>query len=545
MDISSVLPALRDILHDAEAVRAFNELSNSEAERATVLLRRCLDAMPIDSPDSLATQTIIRNLQPSDAPPLQHRTPSESQEFDHLCDIYSLEPARRLLSPQHSTGQSIESAVADPTLPSILQAGTLSPIDEELSHSAIPPVSPHLPAFSWEEATSRPESRTLLSLSRCECFEHSSTGQHRPWCSQTTTPYPLLITTSTTPRADPRTSLPTTVSEISSPPLSIRSLTSTSRPLPTVPISHRPPVSHRYTPHDLPQVIVDSPVSTTTVSPTNILSPPLDTALTLATSVRPLEHDLDAAIRALTPAALTHGHAAIEQRHPNLFLPSINTPPDDDPDADSRGPSPIVATLPIDFSTCQARLQVLIEEEEKLLQDNWDVKFAASLRNANPPLVPLSLVDDLISSTFGTFLQIRTSHSLALAAIKPLSEHFHNLGSLKTLFILTRDIMARFSSLYPEYAQGLKNLHTIVEDAMEAHQGFRVWMEVGREILLLWTQTDSYVVQCRQRPTRTVYTPFFVDHSSDLKVTSVALVKLWNLSKESRETGIPMRFANN
>ena len=133
---------------------------------------------------------------------------------------------------------------------------------------------------------------------------------------------------------------------------------------------------------------------------------------------------------------------------------------------------------------------MLIEEEEKLLQDNWDVKFATILRNANPPLVPLGLVDDLISSTFGTFLQIRTAHSSALAAVKPLTENFNDLGSLETLFILTRDIMARFGSLYPEYAQGLKNLHTIVEDAMEAHQGFRVWMEVGREVLLLWTQTD-------------------------------------------------------
>jgi hypothetical protein len=102
MDISSVLPALRDILHDAEAVRALNELSNSEAEKAMVLLRQCLDAMPIDSPDSLATQTILRNLQPLDTPPLQHRTLSESREFDQLYEIYSLEPARRLLSPQPS-----------------------------------------------------------------------------------------------------------------------------------------------------------------------------------------------------------------------------------------------------------------------------------------------------------------------------------------------------------------------------------------------------------------------------------------------------------
>jgi len=127
---------------------------------------------------------------------------------------------------------------------------------------------------------------------------------------------------------------------------------------------------------------------------------------------------------------------------------------------------------------------MLVEAEEQFIRDNWDVKFATSLRNANPPLVPLSVVDDLISSTFGTFLQIRTAHLLALAAVRPLTEDFSDLGSLETLFILAGDIMARFSSLYPEYAQGLKNLHTIVEDATEEHQGFRVWMEVRHEILI-------------------------------------------------------------
>lgn len=464
-------------MHEAEAVRTLNELSNSEAYKATVLLRRCLDAMPIDSPDSLATQTILRNLQPLDTPLSRHRTLSESQVFDRLCDeiVYSLEPARRPHSRQPSATQSFESAVADPTLSSVSRTETLSPISEELSCPSIPPVSPRLPAFSWEGRPSMPESGSPLPLSRCECFEHSSTGQHRPRCSQTTTPYPALITSLPVRRADPRTSLPTTVSEISSPHLSMRSLTSTSRPLPAVPTFAfgRQSVS---TPHQyLPQAIVDSPISTTTVAPTNILSPPLDTASTSATS----ESDrLDAATSAVTRAVPTHWQVVIEQERPLLLLSPISNPPDDDPDADSCGPSPIVATPPIDFSICRARLQTLVEEEEKFIQDNWDVIFANSLRNATPPLVPLSLIDDLISSTFGTFLQIRTAHSLSLAAVKPLAEDFRDLSSLETLFILTRTIMARFSSLYPEYAQGLRNLHSIVEDAMEAHQSFRVWMEV-------------------------------------------------------------------
>ena len=482
MDIPSLLPALSDILHDAEAVRALNELSSPEAETATVLLRQCLDAMPVDSPDSLATQTILRNLQLTHVPPLQHRALPESREFDQFYDIDPLEPVPGFLSSQPPTAQSIESSVVDPVLPGNLEPETLSPIDEEHLRS--------LPTFSWEQFASTPESRAFLPLSRCECFEHSSTGQHRPWCSQTTTPYPPLITTPSIPRADPRTSLPTNVSEISSPPLSTRSLTSSARPLPAVPTFRRPSASHRDTPHDSPQVVVGTPISTTTITRSNILSPPSDTAPTPAISARPLE--LDAAIRALTPAVPTHEHTPIDQKRP-LLLPSyISSSPGRNPDPDARVPSPIIAVTipPIDFSTCQARLQVLIEEEEKFLQDNWDAKFANILRNANPPLVPLGLVDDLISSTFGTFLQIRTAHSSALAAVKPLAENFNDLGSLETLFILTRDIMASFSSLYPEYAQGLKNLHTIVEDAMEAHQGFRVWMEVGCEILLLWIQTD-------------------------------------------------------
>ena len=492
MNIPSLLPALSDILHDAEAVRTLNELSNWEAEKATVLLRQCLHAMPIDSPDSLATQTILRNLQPSHAPHLQHMTLSESPEFDQFCDIDPVEPVRRLLGPQFSTAQSLESNVADPILPNILQTETLSPINEELLNSSITPVSPRLPSFSWEELSSRPESRRLLPLSRCECFEHSSTGQHRPWCSQTTTPYPPLIIDPPIPRADPRSSVPTTVSEILSPFSSTRSLTSTSRPLPAVPVSHRPPASHRDTPHDLPQVVVDSPISAVTIIPTNIFSLPPDTAPTPATSVRPVESGLDAAIRALNATVQTHEHAPVEQKQSPLPPSLINSLPDADPDADSRGPSPIIAVaMPsIDFSTCLACLQVLIEEEETFLQDNWDSKFATILRNTNPPLVPLSVVDDLISSTFGAFLQIRTAHSLALAAVKSLLENFKDLGSIETLFTLTRDIMARFSSLYPEYAQGLKNLHTIVEEAMGTHQGFRVWMEVGREVSLLWTQTN-------------------------------------------------------
>lgn len=430
--------------------------------------------MSVDSPDSLATQTILRNLQLSHAPPLQHRAHPQSREFDQFYDIDPLEPVRGLLSSQPPTAQSIESCVVDPVLPANLRSETLSTIDEEHLRS--------LPTFSWAEFASTPESRAFLPLSRCECFAHSSTGQHRPWCSQTTTPYPPLITIPPIPRADPRTSLPTNVSEISSPPLSTRSLTSSSRPLPAVPTSRRPPTSHRDTPHESPQVSVGTPITRQ-----NILSPPSDTASTPATSARPLEPDLDAAIRALAPAVPTHEHAPIDQKRP-LLLPSYtSSPPDRNPDPDARLPSPIIAVTipPIDFSTCQARLQVLIEEEEKLLQDNWDAIFANILRSANPPLVPLGLVDDLISSTFGTFLQIRTAHSSALAAVKPLAENFNDLGSLETLFILTRDIMASFSSLYPEYAQGLKNLHTIVEDAMEAHQGFRVWMEVGCGFLLL------------------------------------------------------------
>ena len=514
MDISSLLPALSDILRDAEAVRALNELSNWEAERATVLLRRCLDAMPIDSPDSLATHIILRNLQPSCAPHLQHVTLSESPEFDQFCDIDTFEPVRRPRRPQPSTAQSLESNVADPILPNVLQTEILSPIDEELLRSSITPVSPRLPTFSWEELQG---SRRLLPLTRCECFEHSSTGQHRPWCSKTTTPYPPLITTPPIPRADPRTSLPTTVSELSSPPLSTASLTSTSRPLPAVPISQRPPTSNGDTPHNVLQVIVDSPISTMTMTPTNILSPPTDNAPTPDTSVRLLESDLDAAIRAITPTPLAHEHVPIEQKQPLLLPSPLNTPPDDDPAIDSRGPSPIIAVPrpPIDFSTCQTWLQVLIEEEEKLIQDNWDAKFATVLRNANPPLVPLSLVDDLISSTFGTFLQIRAAHSLALAAVKPLAENFNDLGSLETLFTLTRDIMARFSSLYPEYAQGLKSLHTIVEDAIEAHQGFRVWMEVGREVLLLWTQTNSMLFNIGRGP----HGPFICLSSSSIRAT--------------------------
>ena len=511
MDIPSLLPTLSDILRDAEAVRTLNELSNWEAERATVLLRRCLDAMPIDSPDSLATQTILRNLQPSCAPHLQHVTLSESPEFDQFCDIDTFEPVQRPLGPQPSTAQSLESNVADPILPSALQTETLSPIGEELLGLYVTPVSPRLPAFSWEELQG---SQRLLPLSRCECFEHSSTGQHRPWCSKTTTPYPPLITTPPIPRADPRTSLPTTVSEISSPPLSTTSLTSASRPLPAVPISHRPPTSNRDTSHNLLQVIVDSPISAMTITPTNILSPPTDTAPTPATSVRP--SDLDAAIRAL-PTPLAHEHVPIEQKQPLLLPSPINTPPDDDPNGDSRGPSPIITITmpPIDFSTCRACLQVLVEEEEKLIQDNWDAKFATVLRNANPPLVPLSLVDDLISSTFGTFLQIRAAHSLALAAVKPLAENFNDLGSLETLFTLTRDIMARFGSLYPEYAQGLKNLHSTVENAIEAHQGFRVWMEVGREVLLLWTQANSMLFNIG----RGSHGPFICLSSSSIRAT--------------------------
>lgn len=529
MDISSVLPALRDILHDAEAVRVINELSNSEAHRATVLLRQCLDAMPTSSPDFLATQAILGNLQPLNAPPSRHGSLSESQELAHLCDgiIDSPEPTRGPLSRQPSGGQSMESAVPDPTLTSILRAETLSPIDEELSHPLVPPGSPRLPNFSWEERSSKPHCRSLLSFPGCECFEYSSTSRHRPWCSQTMTPYPPLITTPPIPRADPRTSLPTTVSEISSPPLSIRSL---SRPLPAVPVPGRPPVSHRNTPNDLPQVIVDSPISATTATPTNILPPPIGTAPTPATSFQPLGSDsLNAVTYAVTPDAPTIKQAAIEKGQPLLFPSPVNSPPDDDPDDDSRGPSPIVATPPVDFSTCRARLQILVEEEEKFIQDNWEVKFAASLRNANPPLVPLGLVDDLISSTFGTFLQIRSAHSLALAAVRPLTESFSDLASLETLFILTRDIMARFSSLYPEYAQGLKGLHIIVEDAIEAHQSFRVWMEVRHKALLLSTQTDSHVSEPRQKLTRTVYMPFFVVRSSDSKATSVPFVKLWNL----------------
>ena len=489
MNIPSLLPALSDILHDAEAVRTFNELSNWEAEKATVLLRQCLHAMPIDSPDSLAAQTMLRNLQPSHASHLQHMTLSESPEFDQFCDIDPIEPVQRRLGPQFSTAQSIESNVADPILPNILRTETLSPINEELLHPSITPVSPRLPSFSWEELSSRPESRRLLPLSRCECFEHSSTGQHRPWCSQTTTPYPPLIIDPPIPRADPRSTVPTTVSEIYSPFSSTRSLTSTSRPLPAVPISHRPPTSHRDTPHDLPQVVVGSPISATTIIPTYIFSLPTDTAPTPATSVRPLESGLDAAIRALNATARAHEHAPIEQKQPLLLPSPINSPPEDDPNA---GPSPIiaVATPSIDFSTCLACLQVLIEEEEKFLQDNWDSKFATILRNTNPPLTPLSVVDDLISSTFGAFLQIRTAHSSALAAVKSLTENFKDLGSIEILFTRTRDIMARFSSLYPEYARGFKDLHTNVEDAMEAHQGFRVWMEVGRDVSLLWTQTN-------------------------------------------------------
>ena len=158
---------------------------------------------------------------------------------------------------------------------------------------------------------------------------------------------------------------------------------------------------------------------------------------------------------------------------------------------------------------------MLVEEEEKLIQDNWDAKFATVLRNANPPLVPLSLVDDLISSTFGTFLQIRAAHSLALAAVKPLAENFNDLGSLETLFTLTRDIMARFGSLYPEYAQGLKNLHSTVENAIEAHQGFRVWMEVGREVLLLWTQANSMLFNIG----RGSHGPFICLSSSSIRAT--------------------------
>jgi hypothetical protein len=486
MDVSPLLPALEDILRDAEAVRALYELPSSGAYQATVLLRRCLDALPIESPESLATQAILRNLQPIDTPPSRHRILSESQEFDRLYDEigYSLEPAQRLpLSRQPSTAQSIESSVADPTLPSISRTDTLPSIDEELSHPSIPPVSPRLPAFSWEESLFMPESRSLLSLSRCECLEHSSTGQHRPWCSQIPSPYPQLVTTPPIPRPEPRTSLPSTISS----PLSRSSLASTSRPLPPVPIPGRPPISHRYTPHDLPQMIVDSPTSTTTATPTNILSPPLDSAPTPATSVRPLEADqLDAAIRALIPTIPTRERAITEQDQPLLLPSPINSPPDDDSDPESRGLSPLVATPPLDFLTCRARLQTLIEEEEQFIQDNWDAIFATSLRNANPRLVPLGLVDDLISSTFTAFLQIRAAHSLALAAIKPLTGNFDNLDSLETLFILTGDIIARFSSLYPEYAQGLKDVHTTIEDAMEAHHSFKAWMEVRCNSLLLW-----------------------------------------------------------
>ena len=492
--------------------------------------------MPISSPDSLATQAILGNLQPLNTPPSRHGSLSESQELVHL---YS--GIRRPLSRQPSGAQSMESAVADPTLPSVLRAETLSPIDEELSHPSVPPGSPRLPNFSWEERSSKPDRRRLLSFSGCECFEYSSTSQHRPWCSHTMTPYPPLITTPPIPRADPRTSLPTTVSEISSPPLSIRSLTSTSRPLPAVPVPGRPPVSHRYTPDDLPRVVVDSPTSTTTATPTNLLSPPIGTAPTPATSFQPLGSDsLDAVICTVAPVAPTIKQAAIEKGQPLLLPSPINSPPDDDP---FHGPSPIVETPLIDFSTCRARLQVLVEEEEKFIQDNWEVKFATSLRNANPPLVPLGLVDDLISSTFGTFLQIRAAHSLALAAVRPLTESFNDLDSLETLFILTRDIMARFSSLYPEYARGLKNLHTIVEDAIEVHQSFRVWMEVRHKILLIPTPTDSYTVRPRQRLIKTAYMSFFVVRSSDSKVTSVPFVKLWNLSKESQEIGIHITFA--
>src|SRR5258706_181706 len=137
MDIPSLLPALSDILHDAEAVRTLNELSNWEAEKATVLLRQCLHAMPIDSPDSLATQTIIRNLQPSHAPHSQHMTLSESPEFDRFWDIGPIELVRRLLVPQFSAFLAYDHSL-DTTLATLINK-------ESRQHLEATSCGPHIP----------------------------------------------------------------------------------------------------------------------------------------------------------------------------------------------------------------------------------------------------------------------------------------------------------------------------------------------------------------------------------------------------------------